>query len=292
MFKNLSPGAIGIRGLSLAEQIELAAKTGFAGIDFSIREAAELADGQGIEHVRALFGDAGVRPGQWGLPVAWNKDDQWQEDLAALPRLAAVGRELGCTRTATWCPPASNERDFDANLAWHVARFRPIAQALADEGCRLGIEFIGPQTIRARFQYTFVYTLEGMMELAHAIGAAIGTGNVGLLLDAWHLYTSGGSIEDLDAITAEDVVTVHVNDAPEGLAMDEYVDNDRRLPMETGVIDLPGFIHKLAAMGYEGPVTPEPFSARVNAIEDPLEAAQLVAEHMDKLWAAGGLAGD
>ncbi len=60
--------------------------------------------------------------------------------------------------------------------------------------------------------------------------------------------------------------------------------------METGVIDLPGFMRKLAAMDYDGPVTPEPFSARVNAIEDPLEAVQLVARHMDKLWTAGGLA--
>jgi sugar phosphate isomerase/epimerase len=287
MFKNLSPGAVGIRGLSLAEQIDLAAKTGFGGIDFSIREAAELADQHGIEHVRALFADAGVRPGQWGLPVVWNReDDQYQEGLAALPQLAAFGRDLGCTRTATWCPPASNDRTYEENWEWHVARFRPIAQILADNGCRLGIEFIGPQTIRARFQYTFIYTLGGMMELA----GAIGTGNVGLLLDAWHLYTSGDGLDVLDQITAQDVVTVHVNDAPEGLAMDQYVDNDRRLPMETGVIDLPGFMKKLAAMDYDGPVTPEPFSARVNAIENSLEAAQLVASYMDELWRAGGLA--
>jgi sugar phosphate isomerase/epimerase len=286
MFKNLSPGAVGIRGLALAEQIELAAQTGFGGIDFSIREAADLAEEKGIEYVQTLFADAGVRPGQWGLPVTWNRDDeQFQQGLAALPRLAALGRELGCTRTATWCPPASNERDFDENYAWHVARFRPIAQALADKGCRLGIEFIGPQSLRAKAKYGFIHTLGGMMEMAHEIGD-----NVGLLLDAWHLYTSGDGLDVLESITAEDVVTVHVNDAPQGLTMAEYVDNDRRLPMETGVIDLGGFLKKLAALGYDGPVTPEPFSARVNAIEDPLEAAQLVAEHMDKLWVAGGLA--
>ena len=63
----------------------------------------------------------------------------------------------------------------------------------------------------------------------------------------------------------------------------------RRLPMETGVIDLPGFMKKLVAMGYDGPVTPEPFSARINAIEDPLEAARFAAEYMDKLWRAAGL---
>jgi sugar phosphate isomerase/epimerase len=285
MFKNLSPGAIGIRGLSLAESIDLARQTGFGGIDFNIREAAALADEHGVEHVRSLFEDGGVRPGSWGLPVAWNKDDQWQADLADLPELAALGRELGCTRTATWCPPASDERSFDDNLAWHVARFRPIALVLADQGVRFGIEFIGPKTLRAGHKYEFIYTLEGMLELAEAIG----TGNVGLLLDAWHLYTSGGSADDLDKITAEDVVVVHVNDAPAGVPLDEQIDNVRRLPMETGVIDLAAFMKKLAALGYDGPVAAEPFSVRLNEIAatDPLEAARVTAEAMDRLWRSG-----
>ena len=287
MFKNLGVGAIGIRGLSLKEAIDLARETGFGGIDFSIRAAAKLADEHGVDHVRTLFRDAGILPGQWGLPVAWNVDDQWEKDMLGLPKLAALGRDLGCTRTATWCPPASNDRAYEENLRWHVARFRPIAEVLADNGCRLGIEFIGPKTIRDRFRYTFIYTLEGMMELAEAIG----TGNVGLLLDAWHLYTSGGSTQDLCKISAKDVVTVHVNDAPEGIPRDEQIDNVRRLPMETGVIDLPGFLRELDAMGYEGPITAEPFSQRINALagQDPLKAAQMVAEHMDRMWQAAGL---
>ena len=237
--------------------------------------------------MRDLFAQAGVKPGQWGLPVAWNKDDQWEADLAELPRLAAVGRALGCTRTATWCPPASDTRPFAENFAWHVARLRPIAQVLQDAGCRFGIEFIGPKTLRANRKYEFIYTLDGMMELA----AAIGTGNVGLLLDAWHLYTSGGTAADLDKIRADDIVTVHVNDAPAGIARDELVDNVRCLPMETGVIDLPAFMRKLAQLGYDGPVTPEPFSERVNQIasQDPLQAAQITAQAMDQLWRASGL---
>jgi sugar phosphate isomerase/epimerase len=286
MFKNLSPGAIGIRGLSLSQAIELAKKTGFQGIDFDIREAAQLADQHDIDHVQTLFASGGILPGQWGLPVRWNKGEtEWKQDLEELPRLAALGRELGCTRTATWCLPGSDDRDFEVNRAWHIARFRPIAEILVEHGCRFGIEFIGPQTIRDKLKYDFIYTLEGMIELAQAIG----TGNVGLLLDAWHLYTSGGSLDDLDKISNEDIVTVHVNDAPQGVALHEQVDNVRCLPMETGVIDLPSFMRKLAKLGYDGPVTPEPFSARVNAIENPLEAAQLTAGYMDKMWAAAGL---
>ena len=96
---------------------------------------------------------------------------------------------------------------------------------------------------------------------------------------------------DMDQITARDVVTVHVNDAPTGLTMDQYMDNDRRLPMETGVIDLPGFLKKLQAMGYDGPITPEPFSKRINevAAQDPTKAGQMIAEYMGKLWQAAGL---
>ena len=286
MFKNLSPGAIGIRNCSLQDAISLAAKTGFAGIDVSITEIADLVASHDLEYVRNLFEAAGVRPGQWGTPVRWQAEKEvWQQDLAKLPSLASLARSLGCTRSATWCPPASDEREFAENLAWHIERFRPIAQILADNGCVFGIEFIGPKTSRMRRKYEFIYTLEGMMDMAHQIG----TGNVGLLLDAWHLYTSGGSVDDLDKISADDVVTVHVNDAPGGVAVADQIDNDRRLPMETGVIDLPGFMKKLAAMGYDGPVTPEPFSKRINAIEDPVEAAKLAAHYMDLLWQAGGL---
>jgi sugar phosphate isomerase/epimerase len=285
MFKNLSPGTIGIRDLSLSDSIELARQTGFAGVDVSIREAASLADEHGVAYVRQLFVDADVLPGQWGLPVAWNREDQWKADLDQLPRLAALGRDLGCTRTSTWCPSWSDDRDYDQNLAWHAARFRAIAEVLAAYDCRLGIEFIGTKTFRAGHKHEFIYTLEGMMQLAEVIG----TGNVGLLLDAWHLWVSGGDIDDLDQITADDVVTVHVNDAPSGVARDEQIDTIRRLPMETGVIDLPGFMRKLTEMGYDGPVTAEPFSERINDIDDPFEAAQLCAMYMGKLWQAAGL---
>jgi sugar phosphate isomerase/epimerase len=287
MFKTLGPGDIGIKGISLPEAIDLARETGFAGLSFSIREAAELAAERGAAHVRSLFDNARVLAGQWTLPVVWLGDeDQWRGGLKALPRFAALAQELGCPRTSIWCPSASDERAYGENHRWHVARLRPIAQILADHGCRLGIEFIGPKTLRVGHKYAFIHTLEGMMELVEAIG----TGNVGLLLDAYHLYTSGGSANDLDGLANEDIVHVHVNDAPAGVPRDEQLDQVRCLPMETGVIDLPGFMRKLSQIGYDGPVMPEPFSERVNAISDPLEAAQLTAKHMDAMWRAAGLA--
>lgn len=83
-----------------------------------------------------------------------------------------------------------------------------------------------------------------MLELCDTVGA-----NVGLLLDAWHWYTSGNDKADLELLTAKDVVDVHVNDAPAGVPIDEQVDGVRCLPGETGVIDLNTFFRCLAARG-------------------------------------------
>lgn len=286
MFKNLNTGAIGIRNKSLAETIVLAKESGFQGIDFDIKEAAQLAAAHGAAYVRDLFAANGILPGLWGLPVAWNQD-HWRDDLAQLPSLAALGAELGCTRTATWCPSWSDSLPYEENWAWHIERYRPIAQVLAEHGCRLGIEFLGPKTLRTGHPYEFISTMDEMLRLA----AEVGTGNVGLLLDAYHQYAGHGTPADLDRITAADVVTVHVNDALAGVPIDELPDLDRRLPLETGVIDLSTFMRKLAQMGYDGPVTTEPFSARINAIaaEDPLAAAREVSAAMDQLWQAGGI---
>jgi sugar phosphate isomerase/epimerase len=289
MYTAIGPEALGIRGLSLAEAIELARDAGFAGLAFDSRAAAKAVAEQGIDAVRERFARAGVRPAHWNLPVAWRDDGQWEADLRELPRLAATARELGATRTATYMPPGSDERPFRENFDWHVTRLRPIAEVLRDEGCRFGIEYIGTKSFRAAFRHQFIHTLDGLQEL----NAAIGMDNVGVMLDSWHLFASGGTLSDLERLTNRDIVVVHVNDAPAGIPWDEQVDTVRALPMETGVIDLAGFMRALQDKNYDGPVMPEPFSQRLNdlAASDPLAAAREAAASMRATWRAAGLDG-
>lgn len=279
MFKNLNLGAIGVKA-TLAESIDYARRFGFVGIDFSITEAVALSEKIGIDGVRALFEDAGVFPGSWGFPVNYRQDEAtWREGLMLLPGQAEFALELGCTRTATWILPASDDLKFYDNFEFHVNRLRPAAQILADYGCRFGLEFIGPKTLRTPRKYNFVHTMDGMLALC----AAIGTGNVGLLLDVWHLYTAHGTLDDVRRLTRDDVVTVHVNDAPLGIEIDEQIDNARALPGETGVIDIKGFLEALHAIGYDGPVTAEPFSQRLRELA-PDVAVQETANAMNKIW--------
>jgi sugar phosphate isomerase/epimerase len=281
MFANLSPGAIGIR-TDLAGSVALAARHGWAGCDLPAGEAARLAAERSVDELAAIFAQAAVRPGGWGLPINW-REPYDQAALTTLAEQAAVAAQLGCTRTYTALMPASNDRPFRENFAFHVAQLRPIAQVLAEHGCQLGLEFIGPRTLRESHRYGFIYSPEGMLGLAEAIGP-----NAGLLLDCWHWYTAVGTPADIRALRAEDIVYVHVNDAPTGVAVDAQIDQVRQLPGATGVIDIAGFLQALREIGYDGPVTPEPFDKQL-AARPADESCKIARDSMRKIWQVAGL---
>lgn len=287
MQKALGPEAIGIRGLSLEESIALASDSGFDSLVFNIREAANLVDTHGIERVREMFASRCIRPASWNAPSYRAPDEEYDAELAALPALVDVARQLGCSRATSFIMPGSDERELHDNMIWTVARLRPIAEILAAAGCQFGLEFCGPATFRADFRYPFVYTVAGVQEIA----AAVGTGNVGVLLDAFHLYTSGDELTALDSLTAREVVVVHVNDAISGVPAAEQLDRVRDLPLAQGVLDLVGFMTRLQNMGYDGPVMVEPFSAALEAraAVDALAAARETAHSLEALWSAAGL---
>jgi len=283
MYPNLNTGAIGVNA-TFAEAVELAARHGFGGIDFSIEEVEKIVADKGEGHVRKLLGDAGVRLGAWGPPVNWRADEaSWQTDLSLLARRAALARELGSNRSSTAIMPSDDDRDFDANYAFHLERLRPVTEGLAAEGCRLGLEWVGPKTLRDARRHPFIHTADGMRKLAADLGE-----NVGLLVDIFHLYTSHADVSSVLAFPLAQVVNVHVNDAIAGRTPDEQLDNERALPGETGVCDIVGFMQALVAIGYDGPVTVEPFSQRVGAMA-PEDAVRVTADSLRTSWALAGM---
>ena len=279
MFRSLSPGAIGVKVNSLSEGLALAARHGFAGYHFGIGEAAQL----GAARAADLAAAAKVRLSAWGLPVDFRgAEANWRRDLEALPALAKVAGQLGVRRTATWIMPCSDELTYEENLKFHASRLKPAAAILAEEGIHLGLEYIGPKTLWASKKHPFAPTMEQMGELCRAAGP-----KVGYLLDAWHWYTAGETTADLERLSPQQAVDVHVNDAPD-LPRDQQIDNVRTLPGETGVIDIAGFLGALKKIGYDGPVMVEPFSERVRQLPAE-EACAATAAALQKVWRQAGL---
>lgn len=280
MYIALSAGAVGIKA-PLERQLELASNNGFKGVYVDMASVSKM----GVQRVLAMFKAKGLIPAAWGFPLNIHEEEgAYEKGLSRLGEYADEAKEIGCLRTSTYIMSFSDNLPWEMNFEYHVKRLKPAAQILAERDCLLGLEFLGPKTIRDGHRYEFIHTLQGMLKLCKDIG----TGNVGLLLDAWHWYTSNGKVEDIEAIGDRDVVDVHVNDAPKGVPIEKQVDNVRRMPGETDVIDIVGFLRALHKIGYTGPIMAEPFNAELGKKPDT-EAARLTAESLRKIWSVANL---
>ena len=285
MFKTLCTGAIECHPPGLSEALALARNGGFEGLEINALRVADQIDRQGLDAIRRAFDAARIRPAAFGLPVDWRTSEaNWRRDLEALPRLAQAAAALGVDRCFTWVMPCSDERPLKQNIQFHIERFKPIADILARHHIRLGLEFIGPKTLRESQKYPFIYKMGDMLDLGRQIGP-----NVGILLDCWHWYTSHGTLDELRALRPEQVVYVHVNDAPRGVDVDEQIDDVRDLPGATGVIDIVGFLQALKSIGYDGPVTPEPFKRELRDLPDDEARVSGVGAAMDAIFRSMGL---
>lgn len=277
-YKNLGPGHIGVKA-NQQQALEYAVKYGFDSItpspgEFQNKSTSEIRDW--LE----LMKEKGIRYGTSGLPVEFRRDeDRFKTDMARLPKQAGVLRQLGITRIATWITPGHSELTYLQNFKQLKNRFREVANVLKDYDIRLGLEFVGPRTSRARSRFPFICTHIGMMELVDAIG----TGNVGLLLDSWHWYTSHGTVDELLQLSNNDIVHIHVNDAPSGIDVDKQMDNRRALPVTTGVIDMKGFINVLVKIGYDGPVECEPFDQELRNMDNDAALQKTIAS-LNRIW--------
>lgn len=283
MFSALNQATAG-RGLALPEYVALAARHGFAGVEFSISEAAQ----HGRDAAQALFAEHNVLPASFGLPLEWRADAAtFTRDLEALPPLARLARELGCTRCCTYVLPASDEPASEY-AARSSQRLLAAAEILQDESIQLGLEFIGPRHFRPDPAKVWFYDIPSALQVIGEMARAGGVHNLGLLVDCWHWYTSGGSVADLASIPLDQIVHVHINDAPD-LPRDEQVDSVRLLPGASGVINIAGFLRTLDALSYDGPVAVETFSEELRALS-PDEAAARASAAVQQVFAAAGVA--
>ena len=262
---SLNPGAIGVSA-PLHELLNYAIDFDFEALSppASVSTLSKAEAGE----VMARMKEKGIQWGSAGLPVDFRKDmGVFKEGLDALPTVAKGLQQAGVTRMNTWIMPRHDTLTYMENFKQHATRLQAIGTILGDHGIRFGLEYVGPLTLRSKWEYTFVHSLKEVRELLIAIDRP----NVGVVLDSFHWYTAHESAEDLLSLKNEDVVACDLNDASIGRSIDEQVDGQRMLPAATGIIDVRSFLQALVQIGYDGPVRAEPFNQELNAL--PNEAA-------------------
>lgn len=259
--------------------IELASAHGFQAVDL---DAAALVERHGVERARELLAGSGVVIGSIGLPVEWRTTEEaFLEGLKKLASSAAAAAALGCKSCCTYILPSTDLKAAHF-MALATRRLRTCAQILGAYGIRLGLEFVGPHHLRTRWTNPFIWTLEETLDWIEAIGES----NVGLLFDSYHWYTNGLTVADIEALRANQIVHVHINDAP-NVPVSEALDNGRIYPGE-GVIDLVGFLQALQTIGYQGTVSQEILTAEAPN-QSPEELILRSKAGFDKVFSAAGL---
>ncbi|MHC4406675.1 MAG: sugar phosphate isomerase/epimerase family protein [Planctomycetota bacterium] len=289
MFKNLNAAALGVSGHE-SEIIELALTYGFQGIDVDIVEIAGRADLHGMPYARRLIESAskrtGFRIGTFPLPLDWDTDDEvYKPQLEKLSKYAEVAAELGCTRCIATIPPAGDKRPYHENFEFHRHRFNDISQVLQPHGVRLGLGFRAAEGLRQGQAFQFVHDLDALSLLIKMVGDP----NVGILLDVWDVYVSGGTADALRGLSAEQIVAVQLADVPlECPPVAEMTEEMRTLPQSEGGPDLASYVIVLAELGYDGPVTLKPHR---NALGGRRRDAivQAAGGALDRLWRTAGL---
>jgi sugar phosphate isomerase/epimerase len=275
MFSTLAPDAVPIR-VPLERQLQLAQANGFDALDLPLSALRRPGRGEPAAEIRERWAAHGLRSGGWRLPFDYQAHrPDLKADLRTLRACARTAGALGSPWCYYWIEPTSEELTFAENAAMQVERVRAIADVLGEYGCRLGLEPIGPKTLRIGARFEFVHSIPMALDLLGSVDRP----NVGLLLDCFHWYTSYAGVDDLTDLAPEQVVYVHINDAVAGVDVDEQLDDVRRLPGATRVIDLVGFLQALDRIGYDGPVAVEPFDASLAALP-PGERVRLAAQSL------------
>ena len=281
MYINICPNTIGITSSNFKDVVNLALKYGFEGVDFSpnyfssVEEAKEAG-----ELLRSLK----LNWGLFYMPCDFLlvNDEDYARGLEKLEQILPMVHAAGCKRTYNHIWPGNNSRKFDENYKWHVSRLKTLVNILAKYDVHMGIEFVGAKTLRDSFQYPFIYNLKQAMELADKVSP-----DLGIILDCFHWYTSGGTLEDIKSIGSGDrIVNVHANDAVLGRSREMQLDLEREMPMASGLVDVASILRTLKELKYEGPVICEPFQPTLNRMKamDDDSVAMEVSKCMKRLF--------
>ncbi|MDA0588428.1 MAG: sugar phosphate isomerase/epimerase [Planctomycetota bacterium] len=239
-----------IRGqkIPLDQEIDLAAKAGYDGIEPWIREIeAYVKNGGKVSELRKRIDGHGLKVESAIGFANWivNDEETRKKALEQAKVEMSLVRELGGTHIAA--PPAGATRDVKLDL-FEAARHY---HALLEVGRSVGVI---PQVEVWGFS-------ENLARLGEAMFVAIEAGHPDacLLPDVYHIFKGGSDFAGLKMIAGTQIHCFHVNDYPAEPPRETISDKDRVYPGD-GIAPLNDIFQTLAANGFQGALSLELFN--------------------------------
>jgi len=233
--------------LSIAEEIDLAAKAGFRAMEPWIRELeAHVKAGGSLKDLGKKLSDQGITVESAIGFAPWIVDDDAKraKGVEQMKREMDMVAQIGGKRIAA--PPAGNDNPA-LDLRKAAERYQVILKAGDEIGVVPEIEFWGPVKV--------------LNTLAEAAFIALQSGHpkACILADVYHMYKGGSGHDSIRLLSGESIHVIHLNDYPADPPRESIKDEHRVYPGD-GVAPLSKFFQNLKAIGFTGALSVELFN--------------------------------
>jgi sugar phosphate isomerase/epimerase len=227
-----------ISPVPITERLEAIASTGWSGFGLAHDDLVAARSSIGFPALRGLIEDAGVRYVEVELLTDW-----WDENLAPRWRpqfdlLLEAAETLGARFIKVGTSMGQPLQDLD----FLVEPLRRLTAEAALRGTRIALE-------------PMPFSMVGSVPEAADLMRKVDRSDCGLVVDYWHVFRAGTTLEELSAsLNADQIFGVELDDAAAEIRGSLFEDTreNRRLCGQ-GNQDVSGFIQTLMSLGFEGP---------------------------------------
>ncbi|MGQ9525869.1 MAG: sugar phosphate isomerase/epimerase family protein [Armatimonadota bacterium] len=229
---------------SLEDDIRSAGRAGFQQVEMWSSKLDAYLREHSVKDLKRLLAECKVAPAAI-CPYSLTMFGDVEAGLRAVTRAAQVAKQIGCPVLLACpdAPPAGMSQDEAFRQAGREAR--RYAEAAGRYGVKIAVEPLG--------MHPFI---PGPKEALRLIREA-NHPSLGLMMDTFHYYKSGVTLEDIRSIPVEKLLIVHVNDCEDRPRAE--LNDGHRLYLGKGVIPLVDIFRILRAKGYRGALSVEIF---------------------------------
>ena len=232
----------------LETDVAVSAQAGFQALEVWAAKVDRYLAHHSLADLKALFVNHGV------LPLTLNsiefiafRGSNFHLIQSRCHELGQVAQAIGCpTIVVVPSPMPDREMSWSQVVEEHVRVLGDLSGIARGYGARLAFEFLG-------FGWCSVRTPRAAFEIVQKVDRD----NVGITIDAAHLYAGGGPLSELDRLDPKRIFTFHLNDL-EDTPKEAITDGTRVLP-GMGVVPLAEICARLKAIGYDGACSIELF---------------------------------
>lgn len=256
--------------LSLVEEIAIAAKAGYRGLEPWVSELEQhAASGKPLEDVGKQLRDAGISVESAIGFFEWIVDDEdrRRKALETARRSMELVRKIGGKRLAA--PPVGATNAPLRDLLRVAERYRALLEIGDEMGVVPEVEVWGFSKTLGRLGEASLVAIE-----SHHPSACI-------LPDVYHLHRGGSDFEGVKLLSPRAIRVFHMNDYPSSPAREKLTDEHRVFPGD-GIAPLKALVRDLDAGGFDVMLSLELFNRQYWKM-DPLTVARTGFEKMETL---------